>query len=175
MPSQPPAVQPSRARAVPAANPHLALRWPSSHAEAATDTERQLLEDADRRALAYLDGIPGRRVLPTPDAIAALAGFDGPLPEQGLRAQQALQLLDELGSPATTASNGGRYFGFVIGATLPAAAAAERLVLAWDQCASSFDNSPAADRIEKAPRWHRHRRQGARLRQRSADTHLLPL
>ncbi|WP_240915833.1 hypothetical protein [Metapseudomonas otitidis] len=154
MPSQPPAVQPSRARAVPAANPHLALRWPSSHAEAATDTERQLLEDADRRAL---------------------AGFDGPLPEQGLRAQQALQLLDELGSPATTASNGGRYFGFVIGATLPAAAAAERLVLAWEQCASSFDNSLAADHIEKAPRWHRHRRQGARLRQCSADTHLLPL
>ncbi|WP_236209911.1 pyridoxal phosphate-dependent decarboxylase family protein, partial [Pseudomonas tohonis] len=73
---------------------------------------------------------------------------------QGLPAHQALQLLDELGSPATTASNGGRYFGFVIGATLPAAAAAERLVLAWDQCASSFDNSPAADRIEKAAaRW----------------------
>lgn len=118
------------------------------------DTERQLLEDADRRALAYLDGIRDRRVFPTPDAIAALAGFDGPLPEQGLPAQQALQLLDELGSPATTASNGGRYFGFVIGATLPAAAAAERLVLAWDQCASSFDNSPAADRIEKAAaRW----------------------
>ncbi len=118
------------------------------------DTERQLLEDADRRALAYFDGIPGRRVFPTPEAIAALAGFDGPLPEQGLPARQALQLLDELGSPATTASNGGRYFGFVIGATLPAAAAAERLVLAWDQCASSFDNSPAADRIEKAAaRW----------------------
>ncbi|CAN7377729.1 pyridoxal-dependent decarboxylase [Aquipseudomonas alcaligenes] len=118
------------------------------------DTERQLLEDADRRALAYFDGIPGRRVFPDAEAIAALAGFDGPLPTQGLPAQQALQLLDELGSPATTASNGGRYFGFVIGATLPAAAAAERLVLAWDQCASSFDNSPAADRIEKAAaRW----------------------
>lgn len=118
------------------------------------DTERQLLEDADRRALAYLDGIPGRRVFPTPDAIAALDGFAGPLPQHGLPAPQALQMLDELGSPATTASNGGRYFGFVIGATLPAAAAAERLVLAWDQCASSFDNSPAADRIEKAAaRW----------------------
>lgn len=118
------------------------------------DTERQLLEDADRRALAYFDGIPGRRVFPDAEAIAALAGFDGPLPTQGLPAQQALQLLDELGSPATTASNGGRYFGFVIGATLPAAAAAERLVLAWDQCASSFDNSPTADRIEKAAaRW----------------------
>ncbi|WP_240920579.1 hypothetical protein [Metapseudomonas otitidis] len=113
------------------------------------DTERQRLEDADRRALA------GARAGPARPAGPATAG--------------------RTRLPATTASNGGRYFGFVIGATLPAAAAAERLVLAWDQCASSFDNSPAADRIEKAPRWHRHRRPGARLRQRSADTHLLPL
>ncbi|WP_330114139.1 pyridoxal-dependent decarboxylase [Pseudomonas sp. JS3066] len=118
------------------------------------DTERQILEDADRRALAYVDGIPGRRVFPSPEAIQALAAFDGPLPERGRPAAEVLHQLDELGSPATTASNGGRYFGFVIGATLPAAAAAERLALAWDQCASSFDNSPAADRIEKvAARW----------------------
>ncbi|WP_256625446.1 pyridoxal-dependent decarboxylase [Pseudomonas sp. LPB0260] len=65
-----------------------------------------------------------------------------------------LRRLDEIGSPATVASNGPRYFGFVIGATLPAAAAAERMVLAWDQCASSFDNSPAADTLERiAGRW----------------------
>lgn len=118
------------------------------------DNERQILEDADRRALAYVDGITNRRVFPSPDAIQALAAFDGPLPEQGLSPTEVLRQLDEFGSPATTASNGGRYFGFVIGATLPAAAAAERLALAWDQCASSFDNSPAADRIEKvAARW----------------------
>src|SRR5262245_844142 len=118
------------------------------------DNERQLLEDADRRALAYVDGIPGRRVFPAPEAVAALAAFDSPLPQAGRESAEVLRQLDELGSPATTASNGGRYFGFVIGATLPAAAAAERMVLAWDQCASSFDNSPAADRIEKvAARW----------------------
>ncbi|GLZ87671.1 aspartate aminotransferase family protein [Metapseudomonas resinovorans] len=118
------------------------------------DNERQILEDADRRALAYVDGIPDRRVFPSPEAVQALAAFNGPLPEQGRPAAEVLRQLDELGSPATTASNGGRYFGFVIGATLPAAAAAERLALAWDQCASSFDNSPTADRIEKvAARW----------------------
>jgi glutamate/tyrosine decarboxylase-like PLP-dependent enzyme len=60
-----------------------------------------------------------------------------------------LRLLDESGSPATVTSNGPRYFGFVIGAVLPAASAAERLVLAWDQCASSFANSPAAATIER--------------------------
>lgn len=116
--------------------------------------ERQLLAEADRRALAYFDGSAQRRVYPDDQAIAALSAFDQPLPESGQDAQRVLQQLDELGSPATVTSNGPRYFGFVIGATLPAAAAAERMVLAWDQCASSFDNSPIADRLEKvAGHW----------------------
>lgn len=117
-------------------------------------TEHELLAEADRRALAYLAGIATRRVFPDSEAIAALNAFDQPLPTQGNDTEQVLRQLDEIGSPATVASNAARYFGFVIGATLPAAAAAERLVLAWDQCASSFDNSPAADRIERAAaRW----------------------
>ncbi|KIQ00688.1 MULTISPECIES: pyridoxal-dependent decarboxylase [Pseudomonas] len=116
--------------------------------------ERALLADADRRALAYYDSIEQRRVYPLQSAIAALAGFDEPLPKAGSHAEQVLQQLDELGTPATVTSNGPRYFGFVIGATLPAAAAAERMVLAWDQCASSFDGSPVADKLEKvAARW----------------------
>ncbi len=118
------------------------------------DEERQLLAEADRRALAYVDSIPNRPVFPSPAAIAALHVFDQPLPEHGYPPSQVLQRLDELGSAATVASNGPRYFGFVIGATLPAAAAAERMVLAWDQCASSFDNSPVADTLERiAGRW----------------------
>ncbi|WP_341781827.1 pyridoxal phosphate-dependent decarboxylase family protein [Ectopseudomonas mendocina] len=116
--------------------------------------ERNLLAEADQRALAYFDASSERRVFPDAAAIAALATFDQPLPEHGRAAEQVLRELDEIGSPTTVTSNGPRYFGFVIGATLPAAAAAERLVLAWDQCASSFDNSPVADRLEKvAGRW----------------------
>ncbi|AQZ33948.1 pyridoxal-dependent decarboxylase [Pseudomonas sp. LPH1] len=116
--------------------------------------ERNLLAEADRRALAYLDGLAMQRVFPDDKAIAALAAFEQALPEDGSDADQVLCQLDEIGSPATVASNAARYFGFVIGATLPVAAAAERLVLAWDQCASSFDNSPVADRLEKvAGRW----------------------
>ncbi len=116
--------------------------------------ERQLLTEADRRALAYFDGIATRPVFPPARAIEALRAFDEPVPTSGYPMGQVLQRLDEIGSPATVASNGPRYFGFVIGATLPAAAAAERLVLAWDQCASSFDNSPVADTLERiAGRW----------------------
>lgn len=116
--------------------------------------ERELLAEADARGLRYLDGIDTRRVFPSADAIAALIAFDEPLPQAGLPAAGTLALLDELGSPATTASNGPGYFGFVVGATLPAASAAERLVMAWDQCASSFVNSPVADSVERvAGKW----------------------
>ncbi|WP_079201829.1 pyridoxal-dependent decarboxylase [Pseudomonas sp. CC6-YY-74] len=116
--------------------------------------ERQLLVDADQRALNYFDGIAERPAFPSASAIAGLQAFERSLPDQGYPAGQVLQQLDERGSPATVASNGPRYFGFVIGATLPAAAAAERMVLAWDQCASSFDNSPVADCLERiAGRW----------------------
>jgi glutamate/tyrosine decarboxylase-like PLP-dependent enzyme len=116
--------------------------------------ERQLLAEADQRALSYFDSMPTRPVFPPSEAIAGLAALDQPLSEQGYPATEVLRRLDLIASPATVNSNGPRYFGFVIGATLPAAAAAERLVLAWDQCASSFDNSPAADALERiAGRW----------------------
>ncbi|KVU69419.1 pyridoxal-dependent decarboxylase [Burkholderia ubonensis] len=116
--------------------------------------ELALLADADRRAHAYLTSVDTRRVFPDAAALANLAAFDEPLPERGKPADDVLRLLDGAGSPATVASNGPNYFGFVIGAVLPAAAAAERLMLAWDQCASSFDNSPVAATIERrAARW----------------------
>ncbi len=116
--------------------------------------ELSLLADADARGLRYLESNTTRRVFPSNEAIAALDAFDESLPEQGLPAEDTLTLLDDTGSPATTASNGPRYFGFVIGAALPAAAAAERLMLAWDQCASTFDNSPVSATLERiAGRW----------------------
>lgn len=116
--------------------------------------ERTLLADADQRAHTYLAATGKRRVFPDADALAGLAAFNEPLPEQGHADADVLRLLDEAGSPATVASNDPRYFGFVIGAALPAAAAAERLMLAWDQCASSFDNSPVAATVERlAARW----------------------
>lgn len=116
--------------------------------------EMELLAQADLRGLRYTETNGQRRVFPSDKAIAALVAFDEQLPEQGLPAEDTLALLDEVGSPATTASNGPRYFGFVIGATLPAAAAAERLISAWDQCASTFDNSPVSATLERvASRW----------------------
>lgn len=116
--------------------------------------ELTLAADADARAIRYLASLSERRVFPDAASINALSIFNETLPKTGKHAEDVLDLLDTYGSPGTVASNGADYFGFVIGATLPAAAAAERLMLAWDQCASSFDNSPVAATIERvAASW----------------------
>ena len=64
---------------------------------------RALLHDAAQRAASYLESIDQRPVAPTAAAVAALLRLDGPLPAQGVDAQQTLQLIDRLGSPATFA------------------------------------------------------------------------
>ncbi len=60
--------------------------------------------------------------------------------------------LDALGSPATVASTGGRYFGFVTGGALPATLAANMLAGAWDQNAGLELGSPVNAHLEKVCR-----------------------
>ena len=118
------------------------------------ESELKLIRDADDRAAAYLAQIGRRRVFPDEASLEGLAAFDEALPVNGRDPYEGLRLLDEKGSPATVATNDPRYFGFVIGASLPAAAAAERLMLAWDQSASLFLGSPVAAKLEHvAARW----------------------
>ncbi len=115
---------------------------------------RELLENAARRAIAYLEGLQERDVAPSPQAVARLAELNQPLPESPLDPDQILQTLDELGSPATTGMAGPRFFGFVIGGSLPTALAANWLAGAWDQNSAYFNSSPSTAQFEAvAHQW----------------------
>jgi glutamate/tyrosine decarboxylase-like PLP-dependent enzyme len=96
----------------------------------------------------YLKGVGERRVAPLPECVSALRALAGPLPAEGLGADEVVTILDELVGPATVTSAGGRYFGFVIGGALPAALGAAWLVSAWDQNAGLRVSSPAAVALE---------------------------
>jgi glutamate/tyrosine decarboxylase-like PLP-dependent enzyme len=113
-----------------------------------------LLRDACARALAYLDGLADRPVTPGAAAVAALDRLDFALPGAGLDAAPVLAMLDDYGSPATVASGGPRYFGFVTGGALPVAQAAAWLTTAWDQNAALAVMSPTASVLNRvALRW----------------------
>jgi glutamate/tyrosine decarboxylase-like PLP-dependent enzyme len=127
---------------------------PSLDIAAALAGRDKLLRDACDRALGYLGTIAERPVAPGPAAVEALAGLDFDLPRRGLPAADVLRMLDETGSPATVANGGPRYFGFVIGGTLPVAQAACWLTAAWDQNNALDVMSPTAARLGAvALRW----------------------
>jgi glutamate/tyrosine decarboxylase-like PLP-dependent enzyme len=109
----------------------------------------EVLSEAARRALRYLEQLPSRRVFPSEEALAQLGRLGGQLPERPEDPLAVLQLLDEAGSPATVASTGGRYFGFVVGGAMPVTVAAHWLAGAWNQNASLYDLSPVGAYLEE--------------------------
>src|SRR5579864_1154354 len=110
---------------------------------------KKLLDETTDRASRYLSSLLERSVVPSPASVAALDQFGGPLPETPADPAQIIALLDDIGSPATVATAGPRYFGFVIGGTLPASLAANWLAGAWDQNGAMQVMSPVAAKLEE--------------------------
>lgn len=113
-----------------------------------------LLADAANRASRYIATLEDRPVAPRPEALAALNRFERGLQEHSIAAEFVLAELDELGAPATMASTGGRFFGFVIGGALPVTVAASWLATVWDQNAAMVVTAPLNAQLEiVATRW----------------------
>ena len=115
---------------------------------------KELLAYAAERAIRYLEGLESRSVAPSPAAVEQLWKFDEPLPIHTTDPAETLRMLDEIGSPGTMAMAGPRFFGFVIGGSLPVTLAANWLAGAWDQCTGLYRPTPATAFMEQiALRW----------------------
>ena len=112
------------------------------------ETYRAALARAHERALSWLDSLDTRPVTPraTIEDVSLALGTD--LPDGPTPPEEVIDLLASAAEPGLTAMQSGRFFGFVIGGTQPAALAADWLVSAWDQNAGLRLVTPAHSAIE---------------------------
>src|SRR2546429_7027171 len=97
------------------------------------DVFKAALERAFGHALRHLAGANNRPVGATIDLAQLRERFDRPLPHAGT---DPIQVIDDLARDTEggiIGCTGGRFFGWVIGGTLPAAVAADRATLDLDQ------------------------------------------
>jgi glutamate/tyrosine decarboxylase-like PLP-dependent enzyme len=115
-----------------------------------------LLNQAVEIASAYFERRDSSPVFPriTPDRLRQAFGAGTPVPEQGQAADQVIAELARASGLGLVAHTGPRYFGFVIGGSLPVATAADWLTSAWDQNSGLYATSPAASVVEEvAAAW----------------------
>lgn len=114
------------------------------------DEYRDALDSAHAHAMGWLQSVPTRQVGPRLSADELFAEFSMPLQEQPIDALAVVDELARLAEPGLMAMPAGRFFGWVIGGTLPASMAADWLVSAWDQNAAMRLATPAVAAAEEA-------------------------
>lgn len=111
-------------------------------------SDKSIFNQVKDYAFEYADNSLNRNVFPTQEALEGLKAFDEDLPVKPNQAEEVLEQLHKYGSPATVMQSGGRYFGFVIGGSIPTALAARWLSDFWDQNAGLFMTSPISSKLE---------------------------
>jgi glutamate/tyrosine decarboxylase-like PLP-dependent enzyme len=110
--------------------------------------EQALLARALELSLAFRRSLPHRPVGAPATLEELTAALERPLAEQGEDGLRVLGEMAEACERGLVASAGPRYFGFVVGGSLPASLAADWLVSAWDQDAGLYVLGPAAAVVE---------------------------
>lgn len=113
-----------------------------------------LLDAAAKHARQYLDAVGERPVNAMLASEALRDALAVPLSDAGADSLQVIESLAACAREGTVATQGPRYFGFVVGGSLPVATAADWLVSAWDQNAGIHVLSPLVAVIETiASEW----------------------
>ncbi len=117
-------------------------------------TERELLRRAAELAADHLETLDARAGYPQTTVGELRARIDVPLPDGPSDPGEVVEELAAALEPGVVASQSGRYFGFVVGSSLPAALAADVLVSAWDQNLGLLALGPSAQVAENtAGEW----------------------
>jgi len=111
---------------------------------------RDLFHAAADHAADFLESVPDRPVRAAEsDPLVLKAALGGPLPETGIPARLALDQLVERAAPGIVASQSPRYFGFVVGGSVPASLVADWMAAVWDQNAAGYLLSPASGVLQE--------------------------
>lgn len=114
-----------------------------------TDPYAGVLDAARRHADSWLDSISERPVRPEADIDAVLAALPAELPAEGLDPVAVVDELARVVEPGLMAMGSPRFYGFVIGGTLPASLGADWLVSAWDQNTGARQPTPGTTAVEE--------------------------